>query len=330
VTKTPPDEKDSKISDIFYYFEEYTTVSSGRTAGRKIGVVQEVILRDYLQESTTLRRSLYLERKLVGASGAGHKVEFSWFAYRSHRLSVGDSVPSTDDLTVSAISPSSQQIFVRKRGSSSKGTSIDVGSALTGSLTQALEDDTDLRLFSVSEDTCVVDVVDFTDLRASLESKRVGAQRFKGSKKLGAGIQTIEKAKQASLVALDLDLAANGTIKPLQSNAEQKKLLSFVALGNGVHWTKKDRAVLSTYVDFTYLVTDAVILRYAEYVRDKWKSAGSQKGYMEFFSDYFVGMTKQGHDDFEIRDEDFEIIVPTNEPRAFKAVLEEHLSQLND
>ena len=55
--------RDQRISDIFYYFEALTTLTSGRTVGRKIGVVQEIILRKYLEQSEHLRRRMYLERR---------------------------------------------------------------------------------------------------------------------------------------------------------------------------------------------------------------------------------------------------------------------------
>jgi hypothetical protein len=57
-----------------------------------------------------------------------------------------------------------------------------------------------------------VSVLDSEVPLASLESKRVGAQRFSGSDALGSGIQTIEKAKQTSLVAIDFDLQFNETM----------------------------------------------------------------------------------------------------------------------
>src|SRR5207247_597991 len=113
----------------------------------------------------------------------------------------------------------------------------------------------EIRIREVDDDSVSLDILDLSQLLASLESKRVGAQRFTGSEKLGSGIQTIEKAKQASLVAIDLDLEHNGNVKPLQkADDPPKKLISLVALGNGVHWTDKDRAILGTYVDYCYLV----------------------------------------------------------------------------
>lgn len=171
-----------------------------------------------------------------------------------------------------------------------------------------------------------IDLIDKTALLASLESKRVGAQRFSGSDTLGAGIQTIEKAKQASLVAIDLDLKHNKQVKPLGTAAGEKKLLSFVALGNGVHWTAKDKAVLGTYVDYTFLVSDTGIVRYAEFVRDL---ADDDEDFLEAFMAYFKGMTTQPPDEFEVLDDDFVIVAPEDEPRTLHQVLVDHIQRVN-
>src|SRR4051794_16288299 len=97
-------DRDPRISEIFYFFEALTTLASGRTVGRKIGVVQEVILKKYLEADDGPRRRMYLENLLEGESGASHKVEFSWYA--THPLgavTTGDEIPQTGGLRLVAI-----------------------------------------------------------------------------------------------------------------------------------------------------------------------------------------------------------------------------------
>jgi hypothetical protein len=60
--------RDPRISEIFYFFEAYTSVVTGRTVGRKIGIVQEFILKKYLEAVPDLRRRMYLEQFLTGRS----------------------------------------------------------------------------------------------------------------------------------------------------------------------------------------------------------------------------------------------------------------------
>jgi hypothetical protein len=322
-------ERDPRISEIFYFFESLTTLSSGRTVGRKIGVVQELILRKYLAADDSLRRRMYLENLLEGESGASHKVEFSWYAVApAGAVAIGELIPQTDGLRITAIDLVNERVRIGGALPGS-GTTLSVGQSASQvpRLAAYLRDKRiDVRILDVGEGTATADIVDKTALLASLESKRVGAQRFSGSDTLGAGIQTIEKAKQASLVAIDLDLKHNRQVKPLGTPADAKKLLSFVALGNGVHWTEKDKAVLGTYVDYTFLVRDSGIIRYAEYVQELMSE---DDDFLAFFMAYFKGMTKQEPDDFEVLETDFEIVAPAQEARSLRTVLCEHVQRVN-
>ncbi len=319
-------EKDARISEIFYYFEQYTTIETGRTVGRKIGVVQEFVLKKYLEADDDLRRRMYLERKLTGRSGASHKVEFSWYAIAPKQdLMAGDEL--IDGLVITGIDVGKGHITVLG-GWDGKAVRLsrDLATTQPAKLRKFLQKrNVDVRITEMHPASVSVDIVNHMQLLASLESKRVGAQRFSDSDKLGSGIQTIEKAKQASLVAIDLDLAYNNNVKPLGATTDQKQLLSFVALGNGVHWTEKDKAVLGTYVDYTFLVHDAAIIRYAEYVR----ALVGDTLFIQGFSDYFAGMTKQKPDEFAVYDDDFGIIVPKAEDRPLRRVLSEHLTRVN-
>jgi hypothetical protein len=320
--------RDARISDVFYFFEKLTTLASGRTVGRKIGVVQETMLRWYLEDEPELNRRMYLEQKLLGASGASHKVEFSWYAIDAQpSLQVGDELPGTFGLTIASADPDTGRVRLQGPWGGNGIWLPAQQPARVGALKTHLDDyELDLRVHAVAADGVSLDIVDRSRLLASLESKRVGAQRFSGSDKLGSGIQTIEKAKQASLVAIDVDIKHNGTVKPLQDGGEQKETISLVALGNGVHWTDKDKAVLGTYVDYTFLAKDAGIIRYAEFVRDL---ADQDEDFMDYFKAYFNGMTKQEPDDFEVADDDFEIIEPADEQRTLRQVLLDHVQAVN-
>jgi hypothetical protein len=318
-----------RISAVFRHFESLTTLSTGRSVGRKIGVAQEFMLKKYLEQEERLRRRMYLEQLLSGKSGASHKVEFSWHPLTSHALRVGDDIPGLDGVSIASANDSTETVKLTGpwggRGAPCRrGTAIPKRSPLSSVLSSQ---NLDLRVVSVDGDEIELDIVDRSRLLASLESKRVGAQRFAGSDKLGSGIQTIEKAKQASLVAIDLDLLHNGSVKPLETEtAKPKQLISVVALGNGVHWTDKDKAILGTYVDFTFLVKDEGIIRYAEYVREL---ADEEEDALEAFMSYFKGLTKQEDDDFEVGDGDFAVIAPTGEERSLRQVLVDHIEQVD-
>jgi hypothetical protein len=321
-------DRDDRISEIFYHFEHLTTIESGRTMGRKLGVVQEIMLRKYLESDEQLRRRLYLEQLLIGFSGASHKVEFSWFAKQTNNnVTPGVAINGIEDVRVIAVNPAFDQVSVEFGAKRSK-TRLTAGlSTKSGLLAKHLaEQGVDLRVVSVDEEGAIIDVIDRRQLIASLESKRVGAQRFSGSENLGSGIQTIEKAKQASLVAIDLDLKHNGTIKPLREDRSDQQLISLVALGNGIHWTTKDKAVLGTYADYTFVVSSQAVIRYAEFVAER---AGDSEQFLPYFMSYFEGMTKVEPDDFEVSDSDFTIATPSTETRTIKQVLLDHVLRVN-
>jgi hypothetical protein len=318
-------ERDPRISEIFYFFSEFTDVVVGRTVGRKIGVVQEFMLKKHLEADEGLARRMYLERHLTGRSGAGHKVEFSWF-WITPREGLGPGDEVYDGLTVVAVNDGTQKVSLNAGWDRPVQVKLGDATPRNGPLYEFLrERDADLRITALANGSVSIDVVDLTRLLASLESKRVGAQRFAGSDKLGSGIQTIEKAKQASLVAIDLDLQHNRNVKPLEAENTDKVLLSLVALGNGVHWTTKDLQVLGTYVDYTFLVKDDGIIRYAEHVKQKVGEDDFLKGFMG----YFVGMTKQPEDTFAVSDDDFQVMLPAGERRTLRAILTEHVSRVN-
>jgi hypothetical protein len=316
---------DLHISEIFYFFEAHTSVETGREVGRKIGMLQEVMLKKYLEAVPDLKRRMYFERRLTGRSGASHKVEFSWFWITPHTgLSPRDEL--LDGLVITKVNESTRKVSLNAGWDRAVQLKVDAATPRTGRLHDFLEErKKDLRVVDICDGTASIDVVDHTRLLASLESKRVGAQRFKDSEKLGAGIQTIEKAKQASLVAIDLDLQHNHSIKPFEAPGASKDLLSFVVLGNGVHWTKKDLQILGTYADYTFTVCDDSVIRYLGYVKERVEPDNFLKGFMN----YFVGMTKQSEDDFPVNDDDFKAMIPNGETRALHTILEEHLSRVN-
>lgn len=167
-----------------------------------------------------------------------------------------------------------------------------------------------IKVVAVDAEKVRLSVIDTARPIASVESKRVGAQRFSSSEQLGSGIQTIEKAKQASLVAVDFDLLYNGNLLALMKDRTQRLFRSFVVLGNGVHWTAQDLAILDTYVDYTYQVDDPAVIRYAEFVRALAKKQKAE--FFPFFMKYFQGMTKTPPDNFAVSPKDFLAIRPKN------------------
>lgn len=311
-------EHDPRISPIFYYFEQHTTIASGRTVGRKIGVVQEILCKKLLQQSPTICDALVYEPKVPGHSGATHKVEFILFQpFEARELPLGgpsrpwDTAPDLHTRATAVGADGASAHVEVTLGNVARKYRVTPGALLVLHPTHRdhAPEGALLQVVAISPEAVRLALLDGTRPLASVESKRVGAQRFAGSDNLGSGIQTIEKAKQASLVAVDFDLRFNGSVLPIMGRNAQRPFRSFVVLGNGVHWTTHDLAVLGTYVDYTFLAGDAAILRYSEWVRAKATAAGED--FFAFFMRYFQGMTKTPPDAFEVTAADFLPLVPT-------------------
>lgn len=302
--------RDHRISDIFYYFEQHTTIASGRTVGRKIGVVQEILCKKLLLTSDKIRDCVVYEPKLLGRSGATHKVEFVILKPTlAVELSLGKSFEIAQGLSATVSSIDSAKLAAKLTLVGEKKNRLIVRPGMEKFLSHFIPGSTLLmKVAGVNASRVRLTILDTTSPVASIESKRVGAQRFSSSDKLGSGIQTIEKAKQASLVAVDFDLRFNGTLLA-QAGANQKRAFrSFVVLGNGVHWTAHDLAILETYVDYTYLANDDAIIRYADFVRQLSQKASLD--FFAFFMAYFQGMTKTPADAFVVSDADFTSMRP--------------------
>lgn len=317
--------RDASISDIFYYFAEHTTIASGRTVGRKIGVVQEILVKKLLHSSQRLVDGVVYEPRVPGRSGATHKVEFVFFQPLEAAV-LRPSVPchfqavTGLSVTLQPMTGRRPRLLVSYANAAEKVT-IEVDRLVPytkGACERLYRDGFVLKTSAVTGDALRISLLDKRSPVCSIESKRVGAQRFSSTDKLGSGIQTIEKAKQASLVAIDFDLLFNKTLLALSDRTAARSYKSIVVLGNGVHWTTHDRAILRTYVDNTYLAADSAIIRYADYVRAKAEAAG--RAFFEFFMGYFDGMTQTVSDDFIVRESDFPAIEPENAAGLLRTV----------
>lgn len=324
--------RQDNISAIYYYYRDLLAVGTdeGRTAGRKIGVVQEIIVRKILEACPILRERMLFERLLPGFSGATHKVEFLFYALLQ-RLRIGQSLVR-DGIEVQYVDFAADTAKLRWRAvgtSKWRGCTLKPRAVVGKALGTALRERSVGLLMPAGQTT--ISVLDLNDILASVESKRVGAQIFKDSTKLGSGIQTIEKAKQTSLVAIDADLKANRVVRPITLrdgvDPEARRYISVVVLGNGVHWTANDHNILKTFVDHTYLVRDEVMIRYGDYVQELAKKAGA--GVPKFFMSYFDGMTRAKPDDFAVSREDLITIEPAEDLRPLARVLEEHMERHN-
>lgn len=76
-----------------------------------------------------------------------------------------------------------------------------------------------------------------------------------------AGPQTIEKAKQASLVAMDLRKRNDGQWEKIPADDPNRKMHFVHVISEFPHWESKSRAVVTRLIDQNIVVPDAVMVR---------------------------------------------------------------------
>lgn len=287
-----------------------------------------------LLQDQRVRDCLIYEPKLRGKSGATHKVEFVLFLpIKVFHMPLNGMIRINDpsvEVTLKNLNEAEKNVQISVV-TGEKRTTARLGIDQSLQVTVVM-DKTPRTLFvklvEIAGKKARISILNGFKPLASLESKRVGAQRFSGSEKLGAGIQTIEKAKQTSLVAIDFDLLFNTEMLVAASPGDHRPFRSFALLGNGVHWTDHDLSVLQTYVDYTFQVKDEAITRYAEFVRGL--SQKEKTDFFKFFMAYFYGMTVTPADKFSVSENDFLLLRAANGNTAKTTLLELVRRQIPD
>jgi len=85
------------------------------------------------------------------------------------------------------------------------------------------------------------------------------------------GPQTIEKAKQAALVAMDVRRAVAGKWGKEELTAEENSFVSVLVIGEVSHWEPKSRNVVRCCIDHNIVVTDEVLIALFEGFVDEYE-----------------------------------------------------------
>lgn len=289
----------SYLSNVYKYIEKFGIM--GHQAGRKIGDMLELITMGKIYSNNDLRRRLKIEPKLVGFTSAGHKVEFAFYHLgRNGRLDlnrlfgsieckkVGVEVTKAQRTKRAAICvrPNhpllirfSQQWLDETRSYSINFESNTENTAKI-SITDAEGTVIDTVDMSIDEDMKFVMDEDgnFVVVKPNeiLFDKIPGIMRVCKIFKLSrvardeayfetfdclTGPQTIEKAKQASLVAMDIRRNIDGHWGKEDIAEENKSVISILVIGEFSHWEEKSRNVINTCIDHNLIVPDAVLIK---------------------------------------------------------------------
>ncbi|MGB4758487.1 MAG: hypothetical protein WBP26_00340 [Candidatus Saccharimonadales bacterium] len=283
----------SYISDLFKHIEGFNLM--GHKIGRKVGDMLELLVMAKIFEDSELASRVVYEPKLVGATGAGHKVEFGFFepnqssvtgepfgfieckkvgvevtknALTKNRhlvLTAGGALPFSYSrawmtapvsfgLEVKSISAEAVTVMTTV-GELDESHQLVIGDTLKIVLTEGG------KLVIVGPTTSLRDVQDIVRSCKILKLEKIeGEQSHWSVWDCLTGPQTIEKAKQASLVAMDVRKRVDGQWGRDDLPEADKSVTSILVLTEASHWEQKSRKVITLCIDHNLIVPDAIIV----------------------------------------------------------------------
>lgn len=293
------------ITSVYKCIANYNL--KGHQIGRKIGDMLEILTMGAVYQNPQLVERLSTEEKLEGYTTAGHKVEFGFFnSNRGERqlfgaieckcVGVEETTSGKNNRHLRKIKANESftidfsgrwqpaPITFRLKAKTVNANSVDVEvsansiPAVCRSFSFGVGDN--IKVVIDENNDCLVTTTHGNMLdeiptiirtckTIRLQSIANGAATFALFDCL-TGPQTIEKAKQASLVAMDLRKKVDGYWGKEEVPAGQKHMTFVHVLCEFSHWEEKSRNVIRTCIDHNVIVPDAVIIKAFELFEERF------------------------------------------------------------
>lgn len=292
------------ITNVYKCIAAYNL--KGHQIGRKIGDMLEILTMAGIYQNPELLSYLDTEGKLTGFTTAGHKVEFGFYnnpckkrelfgaieckcvgveettagtgKMHLRKLRVNDSF-SIDFKGLWMDSPISQTIKVIDKTnehaiielSNSNTDSIDKFTMKIGDNIKLIIDENKNILHTTPHSNMLEDISGIIRICKTIKLDKINNDICQFSiYNCLAGPQTIEKAKQASFVAMDLRRKIDGFWGKEELTSKQKHMNFLLVLCEFSHWEEKSRNVIATCIDHTIIVPDAVLIKAFEVFENKF------------------------------------------------------------
>ncbi len=294
------------ITNVYKCISNYNL--KGHQIGRKIGDMLEILTMSAIYQNTDLSERLSIEKRLEGYTTAGHKVEFSFFntinqekhlfgAIECKCVGVEETTSGKNNKNLRKLkdkedfriefssrwqpSPISFCFHVmRIIDETSAEVRITADSEATLDRTFIFKVDENIKIVIDENNNCFATSPGGNMLEEIPSIIRIcKIIRFKEITNTTAtfalfdcltGPQTIEKAKQASLVAMDLRKKTDGYWGIDEIPAGQRHMTFVHVLCEFSHWEKKSIAVIKTCIDHNIIVPDIVIIKSFELFEEKF------------------------------------------------------------
>ena len=290
-----------EFRDFTYVTSVYKCIAAynlkGHQIGRKVGDMLEILTMGGIYKNQDLLSRLDTEGKLKGFTTAGHKVEFCFYQDRRRKKGLFGAVEckcvgveetaagkGSKKLRKKALGESFDVSFsgrwmsapIVQRVKVISGTNDRVTIELSNNRTNAVHTvdlavEDSIRLI-VDENQTPLHTTPHGNMLTEIPGliRICKTVKFDGAKNgifqfslynCLAGPQTIEKAKQASLVAMDLRKKVDGHWGREEVPEAQRRMNFVHVICEHSHWEKKSRNVINACIDHNLIVADAVLIK---------------------------------------------------------------------
>lgn len=298
------------ISNVYKYISNYDL--KGHQIGRKIGDMLEILTMGAIYNNKNLRKRLSTEKKLEGYSTAKHKVEFSFFQHDGSEprlfgaieckcVGVEETTSGKDNKNLRKLKVGQkftiefsghwQQfpitfIFHLVKIKSSTLAEIRIQAKRENVLildqSFSFKPQENVKFIMDEKNNCFV-VTPKSNMLTEIPSiirtcKIVRFQNLSDDLATFAmyeclsGPQTIEKAKQASFVAMDLRKKMDGYWGKEEVPIDKKSMTFIHVLCEFCHWEEKSKNVIKTCIDHNLIVPDGIIIKAFQHFEQQFGS----------------------------------------------------------
>ena len=290
-----------ELRDFTYITSVYKCIATynlkGHQIGRKIGDMLEILTMGGVYQNPALLSRLDTEGKLEGYTTAGHKVEFGFYKNVREKqglfgaveckcvgdeettagkgqnclrkIKVGESfsidfngrwMNTQISQTIKLLNQTADGITVEL--TNSKNASVYQIPMKIGDNIKLIIDENQNVLHTTPHGNMLEEIPGLIRVCKTIKFDKVDGDVYQFSLyNCLTGPQTIEKAKQASLVAMDLRKKIDGHWGKEELIAEQKHMNFLHVVCEFSHWEEKSRNVITTCIDHNIIVADAVLIK---------------------------------------------------------------------
>lgn len=291
------------LSNVHIYIDKYK--ENGHKMGRKVGDMLEILTMGKIYKDDSLKNHLVIEPKLIGASTAGHKVEFAFIEPTSKKTigfieckKVGVEVTTNSSTRNNNIKISLKErkliMFnnewleypIKVIMIPNKINDIYILEFFQGDIKESkiisfpiTENDT-FKIFITEKNNLYISSPNSKWYKEKYNNEKIRICRTYKVEKINdssvefkifdhlTGPQTIEKAKQAAFVALDVRKKETSSTEI--TTITSKIFSSILVIGEFSHWENKSINVVKTYMDHILIVPDYVIIAAFEALEKKF------------------------------------------------------------